>query len=116
MPRTLQDIQVEIRRLEKQRAAIIEREVAGVIERIKVAIAHYDLTPQQLFGKPTQRKPKSHAARRGIANAAAAPQAGVIRFQDAEGNSWTGRGRRPKWYLDALAAGKTADDLRVRRA
>ena len=27
--------------------------------------------------------------------------------------TWTGRGRQPKWVVEALASGKTLDDLRV---
>ena len=27
--------------------------------------------------------------------------------------TWTGRGKRPRWFVDALASGKTADDMRV---
>ena len=27
--------------------------------------------------------------------------------------TWTGKGRRPKWYLDAIAAGNTETDLLV---
>lgn len=38
---------------------------------------------------------------------------GVIRFRDDQGNSWTGVGTRPKWFLAALAAGKTAEQLTV---
>ncbi len=29
--------------------------------------------------------------------------------------TWSGRGRRPQWYKDALAAGKTNKDLLIRR-
>lgn len=28
-------------------------------------------------------------------------------------DTWTGRGRKPRWYEEALASGKTADDLAV---
>ena len=27
--------------------------------------------------------------------------------------TWTGRGRQPKWVVDALGKGKTLDDLRI---
>ncbi|MEY8875571.1 MAG: H-NS family nucleoid-associated regulatory protein [Leptothrix sp. (in: b-proteobacteria)] len=48
---------------------------------------------------------------------AAAPKAPkaepVIKFRDEAGNSWTGHGKRPNWFKDAIAAGKTAADLAV---
>lgn len=28
-------------------------------------------------------------------------------------DTWTGRGRKPRWFIDALAQGKTRDDLAV---
>lgn len=31
-----------------------------------------------------------------------------------DSQSWTGRGRQPKWIVDGLAAGKTLEDFRIR--
>lgn len=40
---------------------------------------------------------------------------GVAQFANpADGSqTWTGRGRKPQWVLDWLAAGKSLDDLRI---
>lgn len=27
--------------------------------------------------------------------------------------TWSGRGRKPRWFIDAIAAGKTAEDLAI---
>src|SRR6056297_952331 len=27
--------------------------------------------------------------------------------------TWTGRGRKPVWFIEAIASGKSADDLRI---
>ena len=27
--------------------------------------------------------------------------------------TWSGRGRKPKWYIDAIVAGKTSDSMRL---
>jgi DNA-binding protein H-NS len=109
VPKTLAQIQKQIARLEEQANAIRQREVAGVVARIKDAIAHYDLTPADLgFGsggkaaKP-RRKPAKRAARKA--------GSGKVKYRDDQGNTWTGHGRRPKWFVDALAAGKTAEQL-----
>lgn len=32
---------------------------------------------------------------------------------DAPSQTWSGRGRRPRWVVDALKAGKTLDDLSI---
>jgi DNA-binding protein H-NS len=107
MAKTYADIQKEIESLQKAADALREKEVAGVIERIKSAIAIYDLTAQDLgFG----RKPGAQPARqpRPVAKRG---KAGV--YRDVSGKTWSGRGRRPGWVLAALAAGKTLDELRA---
>lgn len=38
---------------------------------------------------------------------------GPAKYADQNGNTWTGKGRRPKWLRDALATGKTLADLVV---
>ena len=35
------------------------------------------------------------------------------RNPDDENQTWTGRGRQPKWVAEALSKGKTLDDLRI---
>lgn len=37
-----------------------------------------------------------------------------VRYRDAAGNTWTGRGKRPAWVEAALAGGKTLDELLAR--
>ncbi|MDM0084744.1 H-NS family nucleoid-associated regulatory protein [Variovorax sp. J31P179] len=36
-----------------------------------------------------------------------------VLFQDGAGNSWTGRGPQPRWLKDALAGGKTLEEMKV---
>jgi DNA-binding protein H-NS len=103
MAKTYADIQKEIESLQKAADALRDKEVAGVIQRIKDAIAIYDLTAQDLgFGRRPGPQPV-HAAPRG--------KAGM--YRDVSGKTWSGRGRRPGWVIAALAAGKTLDELRA---
>jgi hypothetical protein len=37
----------------------------------------------------------------------------TVKFCDGAGNTWTGRGRRPKWLIEALAHGKRLEDFAV---
>ena len=53
---------------------------------------------------------KARATRKGTG----AKKAGVIKFRDDEGNTWTGHGKRPNWFKAALEAGKTSEDLAVK--
>jgi DNA-binding protein H-NS len=53
---------------------------------------------------------KPEAGKSGVQ---ASGQVGVIMYRDEAGHAWTGRGTKPKWFVAALAAGKTPQDLRV---
>jgi DNA-binding protein H-NS len=53
-------------------------------------------------GSPTKRR-KAGGKKRG----------GVARYRDDAGNTWSGVGRRPQWFLEALAAGKKPQDMSV---
>ena len=42
-----------------------------------------------------------------------APAAAKYRHPENPALTWSGRGRKPQWFVDALAAGKTAEDLAI---
>jgi len=112
-------LQAQADELEAQKAS----EVKGVIERIKQAIAHYDLQADDLFGSKastrgkrqvTARKEKATAKKSASKKPASKKAAVSIKFSDGAGNSWTGNGRRPRWYVEAIESGKTPDNLLVK--
>jgi DNA-binding protein H-NS len=43
-----------------------------------------------------------------------APAAAKYRHPENPALTWSGRGRKPQWFVDALEAGKTASDLAIR--
>ena len=49
MAKTLQTLLKQIAQLQKQADGLRNREKAGVVARIKEAIAYYSITPQDLF-------------------------------------------------------------------
>lgn len=124
-PKTLADIDAEIARLQKERDAIRASEVQEVVGRIKEAIAHYGLTANDLGLelKKRGRKPGTAAAevapakkRATKGSAKAAKRApGAPKYTNGE-KTWSGHGKRPGWFVDALAAGKTADDMLIKPA
>lgn len=106
MAQTYKQIQKQIEQLQRQAEALRSSEVKGVVDRIKVAIAHYGLTAEQL-GLGANGKvagPKKALKSSGKSNAT---------FGDGNGNVWSGRGPRPHWLRDALAAGRSIDEFRV---
>jgi DNA-binding protein H-NS len=42
-----------------------------------------------------------------------APAAAKYRHPENPALTWSGRGRKPQWFVDALAAGKTASELEI---
>lgn len=116
MATTLATLQKKIAKLQAQAAKLKAQEAHGVIERIKLAIQHYDLTPEHLFGS----EPAVGVKKQGKATASAKPKAAAkkpaskIKFRDEQGRTWTGHGKRPRWYVEAIESGKTPEDLMVK--
>lgn len=111
MAKTYADIQKEIESLRKTAETLRQKEVAGVIDRIKAAIETYQLSARDLgFGTRTA----APAAPRGKAKRAKKSGArGAAVYRHADGRTWSGRGRRPAWINEALAAGRSLDEFRV---
>jgi DNA-binding protein H-NS len=116
MAKTIAQINIQIEKLQKQADVLKVKEVAGVVARIKVAIEHYGLTAADLgfSGLETKTtKSTGTVVAKKARKKAAKKTSGVIRFQDEAGHTWTGNGKRPNWYLAAIAAGKTPESLAV---
>ncbi len=110
--------QIEI--LQKEAEDIRRSEVNGVVARIREAMAHYGLTAADLGLTPAPASaPRKAAAkapfktRKAGKTTKAGKAAPVVKFRDEAGNVWVGRGKRPQWIRDALAAGKSLKDFAV---
>ncbi|WP_439685072.1 hypothetical protein MNJPNG_06240 [Cupriavidus oxalaticus] len=117
------------RRIEAVREAAGEEAanaIAGMKKDAMIAAAEQRLEGQRWLPAILRRPgaPASTAAPApSPANAAppAAPTVGAdkapivkrapVRYRDENGNTWTGRGKRPGWVEAALKAGKTLDEL-----
>lgn len=95
--------------LDKKIAQARKREIASVVKQINGLIEQYGLTPQELrfpvrraaateemaTGKPVGRKPRAKAA----------PAPVVAKYRNPEtGQTWSGRGRAPKWVVGDKAS------------
>lgn len=54
-------------------------------------------------GKKTKSKGKTKLAGKRVA----------IKYRDDKGNTWTGRGKTPRWVVDAEKAGKSREQFKV---
>jgi len=117
MAKTLQSLLKQIEQLQKQAETLRSREKADVVARIKEAIAHYGITASELFGASTAGKSARKAATAkttGRRKTAAKKPGGTAKYTDGNGRTWSGVGKRPNWFKDALAAGKQAEDLLIK--
>lgn len=115
--KTLIKLQQQMAKLQVQADALRKKEVAGVIAKAKADIAHYGITAEELgFGRTPGAKTRvassGPVAKSRKSAAKAAPRA--AKYQDDQGNSWSGIGKRPNWFKTALESGKTAEDLLVK--
>ena len=113
MAKSLDKVLAQIEQLQRQADALRKKEIAGVVARIQEAIEHYNLTPEELFGSSGSRGRRS-----GGRNEAPAGRrkTGAAKYQGPEGQTWTGVGKRPRWFVEALQSGKSAEDLLVKAA
>lgn len=108
MSKTYHQIQQEIERLQREAERLKQEEVAGVIARIKEAIQVYGLSAADLG--------LAGGAQKRIAGKGSFASTKAAKYRDEAGNTWSGRGPRPQWLRDALAAGRSIEEFAVQRA
>lgn len=118
MAKTYAQLNAEIEALKAKAEAALRKEAAGVIARIKDAIAHYGLTASDLGLANDAGRSRSAAQPKSPAKAAtkSKPHAKTkvpVKYRDQAGNSWTGRGSQPRWLAAAIAAGESIDSFSV---
>ena len=118
MTKTYAQIQKQIEELQRQAEAARQKEIAGVVGRIKEAIEAYGLSAADLGLETARRRgrpPKSAGAAARPARKARATAKRTIapKYRDEAGNTWAGRGARPRWLRDALAAGRKIEEFAI---
>ncbi len=108
LPKTLTQMK---KRLEE--AMNDAREAEELIPLLKEVIAKFELVPADLFEAATA---KTKAAQPMTPEAGTRPTGSKAMYQDADGNLWVGKGRRPTWLNEAIARGKTLEEFRTRGA
>lgn len=79
-----------------------ETEKQRVLDQIRELAASIGMTPEALL--------KQQAGGKGRAGGSVEAK---YRNPDDPSQTWSGRGKRPQWVNDALAAGKSLEDLAV---
>ena len=117
MSKSYAQLQQQIEALKQHAEQVRQKEIQGVVNRIKDAIAAYGLTAADLGLEDATRAASTSMfkRRRAGTKAGKSAKAGtpVVKFRDTGGNVWGGRGPRPKWLRDALATGRTLQEFAV---
>lgn len=117
MTKSLAQLQAQIARLQKEADAARAKEVRGVVSRIREAIEAYGLTSRDLFDVPRSKPTANPRRARGDGTkpngSKLAGRKVAVKYRDAKGNTWTGRGNKPRWLAAALAEGKKLDSFAV---
>lgn len=111
--------------LRAQAQVLIGRERPAALAQVKelISIFGFNASELGLIGTASEQRKlssatvvprKAPAAGKVTGKKASAKKAGtgVIKYRDANGNTWTGFGPRPKWLIDAFAAGASDASLR----
>lgn len=113
MTKTYAQVMKQIKTLSAEAEKLKRKEVQGVIDRIREAINAYGLTASDLGLQGRGRVAAKAATRRKGAKAGKGRGAQQVKFRDEAGNTWGGRGPRPRWLREALASGKELKDFAV---
>lgn len=114
MAKNYEQVLKRIDALKAEAERLRRKELGDTIARIREAIDHYGLSAADLglaAPQPRRSAPAAPKARR-------APSANKgtkvpPKYRDDAGHTWTGRGLKPVWLRDALAAGKTLQDFEI---
>lgn len=123
MADTYADIVKQIEELKIKAEAMRKAEVADVIAKIREAIAVYGLNADDLFSNSSRKRAKRGSAKAKKASAVSngkrasssksSGKPSEKHYADGNGNTWSGRGPRPHWLRDALAAGHDLTEFLV---
>ena len=120
---TYSEYRNQIEELQKKAAVARKEELGAALREIKKKIAEFGLTASDLGLAPAvvpkravKSPAKASSAKSGPFSKKRRATAGVKvapKYQGPAGELWTGRGRQPTWVAEAIAAGRTMDELLI---
>ena len=107
-------LEKEIQRLQKQAAALEQKQRVPVINEIVRQMREYDITPEDIE-TAFSRKGRGPAKRAAKTTAGATVRTPVPpKYRNPEtGATWSGRGKPPRWISDAEAGGKARESFLI---
>ena len=99
---TYKELKSQAEKLLVQAEEARKKELASAIEDIRARMKEHGITVRDLAGRGG-----ASAAKSGTRRPAA------VKYRDKAGNTWTGRGRTPRWLQAHIDGGKKAEDFAV---
>lgn len=109
-------LQKQLEAAEKNKAPAIKK-VTALMKKLGVTLADLQgtsagaTTGQARRGRPAGSGNKTKG--KGKAKTKLAGKKVAIKYRDDKGNTWTGRGKTPRWLTDAEKAGKSREQFKV---
>ncbi len=97
---TYQELKAQAEALLKQAEAARRAEIASVVAEIQARMKEYGITIDDLKGGAKKAKARGAVAAKY--------------YNPATGESWSGRGRAPKWLAAELAKGKSKEAFLIK--
>jgi DNA-binding protein H-NS len=112
----------KIEELKKQAEKTRKEEFSSIVKAMKKEIADYGITAEDLglsTRGTTKRGRKGAAATKKSGSKPRAKRASTgskvaPKYRDDAGNTWTGRGKQPKWVVAAIDSGRTLESMLIR--
>lgn len=96
---TYKELKAQAEALLKRAEAARRAEIAAVVAEIQARMKEYGITLADLKGGTKKAGPRGAVA---------------AKYRNPlTGDTWSGRGRAPKWLADALAKGRSRDEFLV---
>lgn len=103
---TLAEIRAQMEALKQQEAELLAKERDPIIAQMKENIATYNISAAELGFTLSMGQKIAKASKKTSGEA-------VVMYRDGE-NTWSGgRGRKPKWVAEKLAAGEDIEKYKV---
>jgi len=115
---TYQTIQAQIKRLQDKADSLRAKQRQPIIAQIVRSLEEYSITLDEIKAAQTKgvsaRKSPGRPAGKPVAAAKPARQVAPKYRHPETGDTWTGRGKAPRWLAAAEAKGETRDSFLIK--
>lgn len=105
---TLPELKKLGKRVERAIASHDKRRKKDAMQAVEKVAKEFGLSIKDLIGGKGENAGKPKKAKKAKAKAKPA-----YRNPEDASQTWTGKGRKPNWFIAAIDAGKSADDLKI---